>query len=122
MTSLSPVIVTLQGNLMTPAAQFGRRLREIRRGHKLKIGQLAEKADTGVKHLGRVERGEKKPSFELIIALAAAMSVSPAKFFEFDSPQADPRVLRKQLDKFLSRRDAKELQQIQRVLAAFFDS
>ena len=107
---------------MTPAAQFGRRLREIRKAHKLKIGELAERADTGVKHLGRVERGEKQPSFELIIALAAAMSVSAAKFFEFDQPQADPKVLRKQLDQFLTRRDAKQLQQIQRVLAAFFDS
>jgi len=107
---------------MNPAAQFGRRLREIRKSHKLKIGELAEKADTGVKHLGRVERGEKQPSFELIIALAAAMSVSAAKFFEFDQPQADPKVLRRQLDQFLARRDAKQLQQIQRVLAAFFDS
>ena len=107
---------------MTPAAQFGRRLREIRKAHKLKIAELAERADTGVKHLGRVERGEKQPSFELIIALAVAMSVSPAKFFEFDSPQSDPRVLRKQLDQFLARRDGSQLQQIQRILTAFFDS
>lgn len=107
---------------MTPAAQFGRRLREIRKVHKLKIGELAEKADTGVKHLGRVERGEKQPSFELIFALAAALSVSPAKFFERDSPHPDLGVLRKQLGQFLGRRDAKQLQQIQRVLAAFFDS
>lgn len=107
---------------MTPAAQFGRRLREIRKAHKLKIGELAEKADTGVKHLGRVERGEKQPSFELVFALATALSVSPARLFEFDSPQSDPKVLRKQMDQFLARRDAKQLQQIQRVLAAFFDS
>jgi transcriptional regulator with XRE-family HTH domain len=107
---------------MTPAAQFGRRLREIRKAHKLKIAELAERADTGVKHLGRVERGEKQPSFELIIALAVAMSVSPAKFFEFDSPQSDPRALRKQLDQFLARRDGSQLQQIQRILTAFFDS
>ena len=107
---------------MTPAEQFGRRLREIRKAHSLKIGELAEKADTGVKHLGRVERGEKQPSFELIIALATAMSVSPAQFFEFDSHQTDARVLRRQLDQFLARRDPKQLQQIQRVLAAFFDS
>jgi transcriptional regulator with XRE-family HTH domain len=107
---------------MNPAAQFGRRLREVRKARKLKIGELAEQADTGVKHLGRVERGEKQPSFELIIALAAALGVSPAKFFEFDSAQADARALRKHLDRFLAQRDAKQLQQIQRVLAALFDS
>ncbi|MGD0963283.1 MAG: helix-turn-helix transcriptional regulator [Candidatus Acidiferrales bacterium] len=107
---------------MTPAEQFGRRLREIRKAHRLKIGQLAEKADTGVKHLGRIERGEKQPSFELIISLAKAMNVSPAKLFDFDSPQADSRILRKQLDQILAERDAKQLQQIQRILATFFDS
>jgi transcriptional regulator with XRE-family HTH domain len=107
---------------MTPVAQFGRRLREIRKAHKLKIGELAERAETGVKHLGRIERGEKQPSFELIVDLAAAMNVSAAKFFEFDPSQADPKSLRKSLNHFLARQEAKQLQQIQRVLAAFFDS
>jgi transcriptional regulator with XRE-family HTH domain len=106
---------------VTPATQFGKRLREIRKAHRLKIGQLAEKADTGVKHLGRIERGEKQPSFDLIFALAKAMGVSPAKFFELDSAPADARVLRKQMDRILAQRDAKELQQIQRLLAALFD-
>jgi len=118
LTKASPAIVST----MTPAAQFGRRLREIRKAQKLKIGQLAEKADTGVKHLGRIERGEKQPSFELIIALASAMNVSPAKFFEFDSQAMDPKLLRKQLDQFLARRDARQLQQIQQILMTFFDS
>lgn len=107
---------------MTPAAEFGRRLREIRKAHRLTIGQLAEKANTGVRHLGRIERGEKQPSFELVITLAAAMNVSPAMFFESDSHHGDPRVLRKQLDQFLAARDIKELSQIQRVLAILFDS
>lgn len=107
---------------MTPAEQFGKRLRQIRKGHKLKIAQLAERSDTGVKHLGRVERGEKQPSFDLIIALASAMNVSPAKFFEFDSLQSDPKSVRKQVDQFLARQDIEQLKQIQRALTAFFDS
>lgn len=107
---------------MTSAAQFGHRLREVRKAQKLKIGELAERANTGVKHLGRVERGEKQPSFELIIALAGAMNVSAAKFFEFEPPQADPKVIRKQLDQFLARQDAKQLRRVQRLLAVFFDS
>ena len=110
-----------QFDSVTPAAQFGRRLREIRKAQKLKIGQLAEKADTGVKHLGRIERGEKNPSFDLIIALASAMNVSPAKFFESHSAHTDAKALRKQLDQFLSRRDVKQLQQIQRVLGALLE-
>jgi transcriptional regulator with XRE-family HTH domain len=107
---------------MNAAAQFGNRLRTVRKAHKLKIGQLADRVDIGVKHLGRLERGEKHPSFELIIALAQAMSVSPAAFFEFDSPQSDPKILRKDLAQLLAQRDAKQLHQVQRLLRVLFDS
>jgi len=107
---------------MDASAQFGTRLRTVRKARKLKIGQLADRVDIGVKHLGRLERGEKHPSFELIIALAQAMNVSPATFFEFDPPQTDPRILKKQLDQLLAERDVKQLQQVQRLLRAFFDS
>jgi transcriptional regulator with XRE-family HTH domain len=69
-----------------------------------------------------LERGEKHPSFELVIALAQAMNVSPATFFEFDSPQTDPKILKKQLDQLLAERDPKQLQQVQRLLRALFDS
>jgi len=107
---------------MNAAAQFGSRLRAVRKAHKLKIGQLADRVEIGVKHLGRLERGEKHPSFELIIALAQAMNVSPATFFEFDSPQTDPKILRKHLDQLLTERDAKALHQAHRLLRVFFDS
>src|SRR5216684_3291584 len=107
---------------MNAAAQFGSRLRTVRKAHRLKIGQLADRVDIGLKHLGRLERGEKHPSFELIIALAQAMNVSPATFFDFDSPQSDPKILRKELDHLLAERDAKQLHQVQRLLRVFFDS
>lgn len=107
---------------MNAAAQFGSRLRTVRKAHKLKIGQLADRVDIGVKHLGRLERGEKHPSFELIIALAQAMNVTPATFFEFDSPQSDPKSLRKDLAQLLAQRDAKQLHQVIRLLRVLFDS
>jgi transcriptional regulator with XRE-family HTH domain len=107
---------------MNAASQFGSRLRSVRKAHKLKIGQLADRVDIGVKHLGRLERGEKHPSFELIVALARAMNVSPATFFEFDTGQTDPQILRKQLNHLLTERDAKELRQALRLLGVFFGS
>jgi transcriptional regulator with XRE-family HTH domain len=107
---------------MKASAQFGSRLRTVRKAHKLKIGQLADRVDIGIKHLGRLERGEKHPSFELIIALGEAMNVSPATFFEFDSSQADPKALRKHIDQLLAERDTNQLQQVHRILRFFFDS
>jgi len=107
---------------MDAAAHFGHRLRTVRKAHKLKIGQLADKVDIGVKHLGRLERGEKHPSFELIMNLAQAMNVSPATFFEFESFEDDPRILRKDFDQLLAGRDAKQLHHARRLLAVFFNS
>ena len=106
---------------MTAAEQFGHRLRVIRKARKLKIGDLAEKADTGVKHLGRVERGEKQPSFELIVALAQALNVSPARLFEFNTSQTDPKALRKQLDQLLSDLDVIQLQNVNRMVKALIE-
>jgi transcriptional regulator with XRE-family HTH domain len=106
---------------VTAGAKFGRRLRATRKAQKLKIAQLAEKADTGIKHLGRIERGEKVPSFDLIIALAEAMDVSPATFFEFDPPEPEPKVLRKQLDQLLANREPGQLRQAHRLLRVLFE-
>jgi transcriptional regulator with XRE-family HTH domain len=101
---------------MNEAALFGQLLRATRKARKLRLGQLAEKADTGVKHLGRVERGEKQPSFELIIALAKAMNVSPSVFFRFEDAQVDQKLLRTRLRQLLEGQDSKQLQKAHRVL------
>ena len=104
---------------MTPALQFGSLVRSVRKSRKLKIWQLAEKVDIEVKHLGRIERGERKPSFDLVIALAKCLNVSPAKFFEFEST-ADPKSLRKGIDQILSSLDARQLGYARQILSVLF--
>ncbi len=85
----------------------------------MNLGQLAEKANTGVKHLGRIERGEKLPSFELIVALARALKrLSPSTFFHFENANVDPKFLTQQLQALLAKRDAKQLRKAYRVLQA----
>jgi transcriptional regulator with XRE-family HTH domain len=103
---------------MNEAELFGQLVRATRKSQKMNLGQLAEKANTGVKHLGRVERGEKQPSFELIVALARALNVSPSTFFHFENAQVDPRFLTQQLQALLAKRDAKQLRKAYRVLQA----
>ena len=84
----------------------------------MSLGKLAEKVDIGVKHLGRIERGEKVPSFELIIALAKELNASPATFFHFENANADSKFLAQQLQALLTQRDAKQLRKAFRVLQA----
>jgi transcriptional regulator with XRE-family HTH domain len=104
---------------MTPASQFGVLLRSVRKSRKLKIWQVAESVDIEVKHLGRIERGERQPSFDLIISLAKCLNVSPSKFFELESA-ADPKVVRKNIDQLLSNLDAKQLGQALQILNSLF--
>jgi len=103
---------------MKEAELFGQLVRAARKAGKMSLGQLAEKANTGVKHLGRIERGEKLPSFELIVALARALNVSPSTFFHFENANADPKFLMQQLQALLTKRDAKQLRKAYRVLQA----
>jgi transcriptional regulator with XRE-family HTH domain len=104
---------------MTAASQFGGLVRSVRKARKLKIWQVAEKVDIEVKHLGRIERGERQPSFDLIIALAKCLNVSPSQFFDFDST-ADPKTLRNSIDRLLSSLDPKQLGHARQVLSALF--
>jgi transcriptional regulator with XRE-family HTH domain len=103
---------------MNEAELFGRLLRATRKDRKMSLGKLAEKVDIGVKHLGRIERGEKVPSFELIIALAKELNTSPATFFHFENANADSKFLTQQLQALLTQRDAKQLRKAFRVLQA----
>jgi transcriptional regulator with XRE-family HTH domain len=93
----------------------------VRKSRKLKIWQLAEKVDVEVKHLGRIERGERQPSFDLILSLAKCLNVSPSKFFEFDSTP-DPKTLRKNIDQLLSGLDAEQLGHAHQLLSTFFQA
>jgi transcriptional regulator with XRE-family HTH domain len=104
---------------VTPASQFGSLVRSVRKSRKLKIWQVAEKVDIEVKHLGRIERGERQPSFDLVISLARCLNVSPSKFFDFDST-ADQKTLRKNIDQLLSGLDAKQLAQARQLLSTLF--
>src|ERR1700683_5670834 len=95
---------------MTPASQFGGLVRSVRKSRKLKIWQVAEKVDVEVKHLGRIERGERQPSFDLIVSLAKCLNVSPSKFFDFESAD-DSKALRKSIDQTLSVLDTQQMRQ-----------
>jgi transcriptional regulator with XRE-family HTH domain len=104
---------------MTPASQFGSLVRSARKSRKLKIWQVAEKVDIEVKHLGRIERGERQPSFDLIIALAKCFDVSPSKFFEFDFG-ADVKTLKKNIDQTLHGLDYEQLSRLRQILNVLF--
>jgi transcriptional regulator with XRE-family HTH domain len=106
---------------MDTAERFGCRVRAIRKARKLTISELAERADADAKHLGRVERGEKRPSFELIMSLARALEVSPETFFHSQRPINDRDSLKKQITRLLDDVELAQLQCAHRILKALLE-
>jgi len=63
---------------------FGSRVRRIREQRGLSQEQLAELAGIHRTYMSSVERGQRNIGLDNIAALAAALGVSPAVFFEQD--------------------------------------
>lgn len=103
---------------MNQAQLFGKRVRTIRKAAKITQEKAAEGAGLNPKYLGEIERGEKRPSFDAILALAKALHVSPALFFQFDGEGFDEKSLRKEIDKILYQANAQQLHLAREVLKA----
>jgi transcriptional regulator with XRE-family HTH domain len=100
---------------------FGKRVRAVRKAAKVTQEKAAEKARLNPKYLGQIERGEKRPSFDAILALAKALNVSPATFFQMDQDVSDEKVLRRRVDVLLRNANWMQLQQVHRVVKALLE-
>ena len=63
--------------------EFGARVRALREAQGLSQEAFAEKCHLHRTYVGGIERGERNPSLKNIAALAAALGVSPASFFDW---------------------------------------
>src|SRR5580692_11258435 len=100
---------------------FGRRVRAIRKAAKITQEEAAERAHLNSKYLGAIERGEKRPSFEAILALGTALNTSPAAFFHFDKEERNEKVLRRKIEVLLQKADPEQLQQVHLLLKALLE-
>jgi transcriptional regulator with XRE-family HTH domain len=100
---------------------FGKRVRAVRKAARITQEKAAETAHLNAKYLGEIERGEKRPSFEAIIALAKALSVSPANFFQFDGDESDEKTLRRKIEILLADASPHQLVQVHKILKAFLE-
>jgi transcriptional regulator with XRE-family HTH domain len=100
---------------------FGKRIRTLRKAAKMTQEKAAEEAGLKPKYLGQIERGEKRPSLDAILALAKALQVSPASFFHFDREESDERVLRRKIEVLLHNSSSQQLQQAYRMLRTLLE-
>ncbi len=67
-------------------AQFGRRLRHLRRLRDFTQDQLAEATGLSVDQISNIERGVNAPSFAALERLASALDVTARDLFDFGPP------------------------------------
>ena len=63
--------------------EFGARVRALREAQGFSQEAFAEKCHLHRTYVGGIERGERNPSLKNVAALAAALGVSPASFFDW---------------------------------------
>lgn len=61
---------------------FGARLRAVRKHRGISQEKLAELASKSVEAISNLERGLSLPSYEMIVALAGALDITAADFFQ----------------------------------------
>jgi transcriptional regulator with XRE-family HTH domain len=67
---------------VTPAQQFGANVARAREQHGLSQSQLARKVGVVDTYVSRIETGRAQPSFQLILALARQLDVTPSKLLD----------------------------------------
>ncbi len=101
---------------MSAEQLFGRRVRAARKAEGLTLERAAEKLDIHLNHLSEIERGKSRPSFELIIQMAALFRVSPMTLFMFEREETDEKVLRRRISDRLEKYTAEQLAQTYRYM------
>jgi transcriptional regulator with XRE-family HTH domain len=96
--------------------EFGENIRAARKTAKVSRAVAAERAGISVGYLGEVERGERWPRLNVTRAIARAINVSPARFFEFQDPEAGHPI--EKLQSALKNRTLEEQRQVLRVVRA----
>lgn len=62
-------------------SQFGEILRKHRVSQKYSLRDLEAISGVSASFIGRIERGETSPSYEVIVKLSDALGIAPAEFF-----------------------------------------
>jgi transcriptional regulator with XRE-family HTH domain len=73
------------------AEWFAGRLRELREAAGLTQQQLAERAGMAWRTITHLEGGDRKPSWETVLALCQALSVEVGEFAKEPTAQYEPR-------------------------------
>ena len=91
------------------AHRFGKRLAFLRKTRSLEQHQLGQRVGKGNKFISRIETGQNFPRPDMIDKLAKALQVPVSALFFDEGTDSNPKAMRKAVDSFLNKCDAKQL-------------
>lgn len=99
---------------------FARRVRKLRKAAKLSLEKAAERGNITGNFWGDVERSNKVPSLDTIVAMAKGLGVSPSVLLLLEREE-DPRDLRKHIESLLNKCSAQQLELIHRIVKVMIE-
>jgi len=101
----------MRHNVRAVRLRVGRNVRYLRRLRGLSQERLAERVGNTYKHIGQVERGEVNVTIDILIAIAASLSVNAGDLFTTAADNAaGPRTY------MITQRDFEQMEQALRVV------
>lgn len=71
---------------------LGQKIRKLRNLHHMSQANLAELVDVSTNYIGQIERGDRKPSLETLVALCNALNTSMDYILSDSIPQNDDQL------------------------------
>src|SRR5271170_1538003 len=94
---------------------FAQRVRKLRKAAKLSLENAAERGNITGNFWGDVERGNKVPSLDTIVAMAKGLALPPSTLLLLEREE-DPRDIRKRVDSLLTKCDPQQLEMVHRII------
>jgi transcriptional regulator with XRE-family HTH domain len=99
---------------------FAQRIRKLRKAAKLSLENAAERGNITGNFWGDVERGNKVPSLDTIVAMARGLALPPSTLLLLEREE-DPRDIRKRIDSLLTKCTPQQLEMVHRIIKVLLE-
>ena len=99
---------------------FAQRIRKLRKAAKLSLENAAERGNITGNFWGDVERGNKVPSLDTIVAMAKGLSLPPSTLLLLEREE-DPRDIRRRIDSLLTKCSLQQLEMVHRIIKVLLE-
>ena len=108
----------MQPDLSEQKAMLGNRIRTLRGNKGLTQQELAERCSLNYKYLGAIERGERNPTFENLVKIAAGLEISLQGLFTIEHETPNAEALKARIAELLSGTDENNVRLIYKIIGA----